>query len=129
MTVWSMLFACQGFVYEGLAGLIGFKPVWRPEDHVSFFTTAEGWGLFRQHRQGNQQTERIEVRHGKLRASLLLFELPVGAKPAEVSVTLRGQPMAATFTTSGREIRINLKEPAIVDGDSPLEIHLRAEAS
>jgi len=29
------------------------------------------------------------------------------------------------FTTSGREIRINLKEPVILDGDGPLEIHLR----
>jgi len=129
MSVWSMLLACQGFVYDGPAGLIGFKPVWKPEDHVSFFTAAEGWGLFRQRRQANQQMERIEVRYGKLRVRSLVFELPEGAKPTEVTVTLGGRPVAATFSTSGREIRIQLKEPMILDTDSPLEINLRAEAS
>jgi hypothetical protein len=56
MSVWSMLPACRGFVYRAPAGLTGFKPVWKPEDHVSFCTAAEGWGLFRQRRQGNQQS-------------------------------------------------------------------------
>ncbi|MBN1343922.1 MAG: glucosylceramidase, partial [Phycisphaerae bacterium] len=45
MSIWSMLTACQGFVHDGPAGVIGFAPVWRAEDHVSFFTAAEGWGL------------------------------------------------------------------------------------
>ncbi len=125
MSVWSMLLACQGFIYDGPAGVIGFKPIWKPEDHVSFFTAAEGWGVFHQHRQGNQQTERIEVRYGKLRVSSLVFELPEGAKPTEVSATVGDRRVVAMFTTSGREIRINLKEPVILDGDGPLEIHLR----
>jgi len=129
MSVWSMLLACQGFIYDGPAGLIGFRPVWKPEDHVSFFTAAEGWGLFRQRREGNRQTEQIEVRYGKLRVSSLVFELPEGAKPTEVNVTLGGRRIAATHTTSGREIRINLKEPVILDGDGTLEIDLKGDVS
>jgi non-lysosomal glucosylceramidase len=129
MSVWSLLLACQGFIYDGPAGLIGFKPVWQPEDHVSFFTAAEGWGVFRQRRRGNQQTERIEVRHGKLRVASLVFELPEGAKPTEVSVTLGGRRVAATFTSSDHEIRINLKAPVILDGGSALEIDFRGKVS
>ena len=48
MSVWSILLACQGYIYDGPAGVIGFKPVWKPEDHKSFFSAAEGWGLFTQ---------------------------------------------------------------------------------
>ncbi|MFH1265344.1 MAG: GH116 family glycosyl-hydrolase, partial [Planctomycetota bacterium] len=36
MSVWSMLTAAQGYVYDGPAGRIGFKPVWQPDDHASF---------------------------------------------------------------------------------------------
>ena len=54
MSSWSLLIACQGLVLEGPRGLLGFKPNWQPEDHRSFFTAPEGWGLFVQRREPGQ---------------------------------------------------------------------------
>ncbi len=80
MSSWSLLIASQGLVLEGPKGLLGFKPHWQPEDHRSLFTAPEGWGLFVQQRKDKEQTERIEVRHGRLRVKELVFALPQGRR-------------------------------------------------
>src|SRR3989304_4854096 len=60
MSVWSMLLASQGFLYDGPAGRIGFKPVWQPEDHASLFTAAEGLGPLSQAGGAGGRTRRSE---------------------------------------------------------------------
>ena len=122
MSIWSMLLACQGFVYDGPAGRIGFRPVWRPEDHASFFSAAEGWGLFTQRREGTQQTDRLEVRYGRLRVKTLVFELPEKAKPKSVTVTIADKAVAATHTVDGRQLTIALPARATVAEGQALTI-------
>ena len=100
MSSWSLLIASQGLVLEGPKGLLGFKPKWQPEDHRSFYTAPEGWGLFVQKRDGDGQTERIEVRHGRLRLRELVFELPKAATPA-VTITVAGKPLRARSIARG----------------------------
>ena len=94
MSSWSLLIASQGLVLEGPQGILGFKPHWQPEDHRSFFTAPEGWGLFVQQRKEQEQTERIEVRHGRLRIKEFVFALPSG-DAATATVKIAGQPVAA----------------------------------
>jgi uncharacterized protein (DUF608 family) len=132
MSSWSLLLACQGFVLEGPKGLLGFKPNWQPEDHRSFFTAAEGWGLFVQKQSQSEQTERIEVRHGRLRLRELVFALPTPAAAAAgtpaaatASVTLAGRPLAATLRQKGTEITLALEAEAVVAEGSALEVILR----
>lgn len=108
MSVWSLLLACQGFIYDGPAGVIGFKPVWKPEDHVSFFTAAEGYGLFRQYRQAGMQTNRIEIRQGRLPAKTIILQVPAGVKLNSVSVEKSGEMIKATFTELDGSLRIDL---------------------
>jgi hypothetical protein len=110
MSVWSLLLACQGFVYDGPAGLLGFKPPWRSEDHRSFFTAAEGWGVFSQRRDQNTQTESIEVRYGRIRIESLAFETSDKSSPKTVTVTHNGQVVPLTYTFTSGEIAIELKE-------------------
>ena len=114
MSVWSMLLASQGYVYDGPAGHLGFKPVWQPNDHASIFTAAEGWGLFTQQRKGDRQTERIDVRHGLLRVASLGFQVPEDRKPTRVSVRAGQEAAASTFTVSGGEVRIELERPVVL---------------
>jgi uncharacterized protein (DUF608 family) len=114
MSVWSMLLACQGFVYDGPGGTLGFRPVWRPEDHVSFFTAAEGWGLFTQRRTADSQTAQINVRSGRLNVTTLVLQLPEGAKAARVAVQHQGQTVSTTFTLNRKDIRITLAKPLSV---------------
>jgi uncharacterized protein (DUF608 family) len=110
MSVWSLLLACQGFVYDGPAGLLGFKPPWRSEDHRSFFTAAEGWGVFSQRRDQNTQTESIEVRYGRIRIESLAFETSDKSSPKTVTVTHNGQVVPLRYTFTSGEIAIELKE-------------------
>jgi uncharacterized protein (DUF608 family) len=111
MSVWSLLSACQGLVYDGPAGTLGFRPVWKPEDHVSFFTAAEGWGLFTQRRSADLQTARIDIRSGKLSLTTLVLQLPEGAKPAQVVVQHQGKTAPAAVAVDGRDVRITPAKP------------------
>ena len=73
MSSWSVLLALQGFSYNGPEKAIGFNPVWQPEDHVSFFTTAESWGTYTQKRTGIKQINQINIAYGKLNIRELLI--------------------------------------------------------
>jgi uncharacterized protein (DUF608 family) len=120
MSIWSMLLACQGFVYDGPAGVIGFRPAWKPDDHRSFFSAAQGWGLFTQTRRDGRQTERIEVRYGKLAVSSVAFELPKNVTPTKISVRLNGRPIDATHSITDRRLEIRLASPTSVGQNETL---------
>jgi hypothetical protein len=127
MSSWSLLIASQGLVLEGPKGLLGFKPHWQPEDHRSLFTAPEGWGLFIQQRKDKEQTERIEVRYGRLRVKELLFALPKNAA-ATATVKISGQPVAAALQQTGVEVRLSLAQETVVAEGSAIEIALRWDA-
>jgi len=122
MSSWSLLIAAQGLVLDGPKGLLGFKPNWQPEDHRSFYTAAEGWGLFVQERSPGRQTERIEVRHGRLRLTELVFELPADAESATATVTVAGRPLEATLRRDGAQAKLALASDVTVLEGQTLEI-------
>ncbi len=124
MSVWSLLLACQGFIYDGSAGLVGFKPPWRPEDHTSFFTAAEGWGVFSQRRSGNTQTELIEMRYGKIHIESLVFEAFEKAKSEAVTVTYNQQVVPSTYTVTSNKVAIELKEPVTLETGESLAVKI-----
>jgi len=125
MSNWSVLLACQGFVYDGPAGLIGFKPAWRPENHKSFFTAAEGWGVFSQRRKGNKQTERIEVRYGRVRVKSLLFQTPAKTDSVSVTVSYNKQKIPATHKVDQGDATVTLEHPVEVRAGETLIVELR----
>ncbi len=125
MSSWSLLIASQGLVLDGPKGILGFKPNWQPEDHRSLYTAPEGWGLFIQQRKGNQQTERIEVRHGRLRLRELVFEAP---QKATATALIAGQPVALTVRQTGTEIRLSLEKEIVVPEAAAIEVTLRWSA-
>jgi hypothetical protein len=124
MSSWSLLVASQGLVLEGPKGILGFKPHWQPEDHRSFYTAPEGWGLFVQQRRDGQQTERIDVRHGRLRLKELVFALP-GSSPATAAVSVSGQTVAAMLQQAESEVRLALNQELIVPEGAAVEVTFR----
>ena len=123
MSSWSLLLASQGFILDGPAGILGFKPRWQPEDHRSFFTAPEGWGLFIQKRENQIQLERIELRHGRLRIKELVFE---SNGTTRVTVRLENRAIQAAPQRNGNEVRLLLQQPLTVSEGQTLEIELRA---
>ena len=125
MSVWSMLLACQGFIYEGPAGRLGFEPVWQPADHRSFFTAAEGWGVFTQKRSDEAQIERIEVAHGKVRVKELIFQLPEGARPADITVKQDDRELDVESSLDDRRLTLRLSEPVEIEERSGLYVRIK----
>jgi uncharacterized protein (DUF608 family) len=125
LSSWSLLIASQGLVLDGPAGLLGFKPRWQPADHRSFFTAAEGWGLFVQKREAAAQHERIEIRHGSLQLKELVFEIPSNAKEPKAKVAIGGRGVNTTLRRNGSAIRLVLTEPARVTEGQAVEVEVR----
>jgi uncharacterized protein (DUF608 family) len=124
MSSWSLLLACQGLVYDGPAHMIGFRPRWKPDDHCSFFTAAEGWGLFSQKRTRTVQRASLEVSHGRLALKTLLLQLPEGARVSSATATYQGKPLPVTVQIADRDVRVSLPlGRAMVAGDR-LEVRL-----
>lgn len=71
MSCWSVLTGAQGSFYDGPASLLRFAPVTTPNDHRSFFSTAEGWGTFSQKIARGQQVVTLTCRYGVVRVRQL----------------------------------------------------------
>ncbi len=110
MSVWSALLACQGMSYDGPAHAIGFKPVWKPDRHRSFFAAGRSWGLFIQERSKTAQIAYIRVDEGTLAVKTVVLQIPEKEKPASLSVFVGDRAVPVSFECAGAEVTINLKK-------------------
>jgi len=124
LSVWSLLLASQGFTYDGPAGVIGFDPVYQPDNHASFFTAAEGWGLFRQTRDEDGQQDVLELRYGKLRLTELRLALPEGRDLAECRVSVDGVPIQAEAIANGMQVRVRLEREAALSAGQTMAVDI-----
>jgi non-lysosomal glucosylceramidase len=90
MASYALLLALSGYDHDAVTGRLAFAPKVHAEGFACFFTTATGWGLFR---QLPGQAE-IEVRSGQVTVnSLAAPTIAVGARAA-----LDGRPVDANVT-------------------------------
>ena len=104
MASWGVLTALAGFEYHGPKQHIGFAPRLNPQAFRSVFTAAEAWGNLDQQREGDVQTNRIEVQWGELPVKTLALELPAGRQLRACQMT-GGSRTAVGHRRSGRESR------------------------
>jgi len=124
MSSWSLLLSCQGFVYDGPDGLIGFRPRWRPQDHASFFTAAEGWGLFTQKETAKGLRASLSIKHGRLKLRTLLLHpmKPAGGFSAQVKIG--GKTIPCRVQVQDGDVRLELSRPISVTPSASLEVVL-----
>ncbi|MCG8308755.1 MAG: hypothetical protein MI975_15280 [Cytophagales bacterium] len=125
MSSWSVLLALQGFSYDGPQEAIGFNPVWKPKDHVSFFTTARAWGNYTQTRNGSGQYAQIKVEYGEL----ALAKISLGTehdKIKEVSAKRNGKEIKSNWLSSDGNIHLSFKSLKLKEKDA-LEIIVQYE--
>jgi hypothetical protein len=126
LSVWSALVAMQGFVYDGPAGRIGFLPRWKPENHTSFFTVAEGYGLFTQQLDADKLTASIDLKEGQLHLNQVELSLGKAKKPELIDVKLATQSVDASFATSTGRIQLSFKTTILLNPNQLLTIKVMA---
>lgn len=119
---WSVLQALQGLTYNGPAQTIGFAPAFRPDNHASFFTAGNSWGLFSQTRSNGQQNETLSVKYNPLTLSHLAFTLDSPA--TGVTVTVNGVSIPATSHVAGTTTVVDLGPSATVAAGQDLVVTL-----
>jgi len=124
MSVWSILLACQGFIYDGPNQRIGFVPVWQPDNHTSFFTAAEGWGVYRQTRAGHQQTHALDIRFGQLHVKTFEGGVPPGVTPKAVRCVLENREIPCALRPAEGRFSCVLDESVLVRQGQTLEIQV-----
>jgi non-lysosomal glucosylceramidase len=118
MASWSSLLANQGYVINGPERKIGFRPLFKPDDHITFFSAAEGWGVFRQKRDAKGQWEQLELSHGILPLRHLAFAVDQGGKGGPARVTRNGNALASQTVWSGSQALVTLtQETSLNPGD------------
>jgi hypothetical protein len=86
MASWGVLLGLAGMEYDGVQKHFGVAPRITPEDFSVVFTAAEGWGTVRQQRQGDRQTNSIEVKWGTLPLATVTLAVPPGNEATEITV-------------------------------------------
>ncbi len=123
LSSWSVLLALQGFIFDGPEQTIGFKPVWQPEDHASFFSASEGWGLFTQTRDNLAQTSAIDMKYGRLKVKRIDLETAGQISERNVTVSLDGkQKSVSSVDQTGNSISIHLESSCEVPAGSTLTV-------
>jgi hypothetical protein len=127
MSVWSLLLACQGYYCNGPEKIIGFDPQWKPEDHASFFTSPQGWGLFEQKRSPASQTDVITVAWGKLDVAEVHLTVVEGTKIISSDTKVSDQSVSAELIQDGNRVILKFKTPITIDTGKALEVSLNSK--
>ena len=124
MASWGCLLAVTGFVFDASEGKIGFAPRLTPENFKAFFTAAEGWGSLVQKRSADRQTNRIELKWGRLGLKMLRLELPVGAKLQAATVSVAGRQIVVKARQEDPRVTIVLDEHVALAQDEAIEVDM-----
>ncbi|MDN5214928.1 GH116 family glycosyl-hydrolase [Fulvivirgaceae bacterium BMA12] len=116
LSIWSILLAAQGFEYNGSEKAIGFNPKWNPDNHVSFFSAAEGWGIFTQKRADSKQINTLQVRFGSVKLSKINLHFD-GKEGPSASINVNGKQVNAQLEIQGQQCIISLAEVDLREGD------------
>ena len=116
MASYGVFLAACGFEYHGPKGHIGFAPRLTPEDFKAAFTSAEGWGTYRQKTGDTRHEVEIALKRGTLYVRTLAFPAPKHL--GDVIVTAAGRKAASTqhmhegrcVITLAEAIRLNAGE-------------------
>lgn len=124
LSIWSVLLAAQGYHYDGPNGVLDFEPVWRPDDHRSFFTTAAGWGLFTQTRNDQRQRNTLRLDYGQLSLNALAVNTKQAIRSGDAQVLLDGKRVDAKVVFADGRAYVSWKHGLELNASSLLEIIL-----
>ncbi len=88
MASYGVFLTACGYDYHGPQGRLAFAPKLHPEKFQAAFTTAEGWGSYRQAINARGEfTATVALKWGKLALRTLQIEPPPGFHPGKIELT------------------------------------------
>ena len=81
-----------------------FLPLKWKKNFKAFFTAAEGWGSLEQKRHATGQTNRFDLKWGKLKAKTLVLEVPKDVRTVKPRVMAGQKQVEATGKTAMRPL-------------------------
>ncbi|MBN1846205.1 MAG: hypothetical protein JW810_11015 [Sedimentisphaerales bacterium] len=130
MASYGVFQAVCGLHYHGPRGLLGIDPRLQPQRFAAAFTAAEGWGTIRQTAEDRIQTERIELRYGRLTVREFTCRMATKQTPQSITAILAAPPgservIALDWTAEADRIRIRFAEEVHLEQDQVLAIEIR----
>jgi hypothetical protein len=96
----------------------------QPENFRAPFTAVEGWGTVEQKRDGQTQSQRIDMKYGTLRLRSLGCELAAGTKPTTVRVTVGEQELETQHKLQDGRLTITLALDLILEAGHALTVRI-----
>ncbi len=124
MASYGVFLAACGFEYHGPLGHIGFAPRISAEDFRAAFTSAEGWGTYRQAIEDSTLRAELLMRWGRLRLKTIALAVP--QQPSSVRVLVDGQQIGATHQWNDRRLTILLDEESSISAGQKMAIEVKA---
>jgi non-lysosomal glucosylceramidase len=122
MASWALLESASGFSYDAATGMIGFAPVFDPDDYRAPFVARDGYGTITQAIDDSGQRVALEIRHGSLTMSAL--RLRASASGA-MTAMLDGAAVPAMRTSEGTHITVAFPSPVTINAGQRLAVDLR----
>jgi len=117
MASYALLLALSGFRYSATTKRLHFSPKIFQNNFCTFFTTARGWGLYRQRIQDNNAEFSLELKYGSLSINELEIPRPY-VKESEIKVKLDDKKIDAKIKIKENSILIRLNSTTINQGQT-----------
>jgi len=101
----TFITAC-GFEYHGPKGYIGFAPKITPENFRAPFTSAEGWGTYKQKQHAGTMSVQYYIKYGNL--ALQTISLQTSSKVTRAAVQIGMKNIPCNFVQQDNDVRITL---------------------
>ncbi len=118
MASYGAFIAACGFTYHGPNGELGFAPKINPENFKAAFTAAEGWGSLQQTRTKGNQTNTVELIHGKLALQQLTVELSEGVTAESITLSLNKKLISVTTKIRNSKVIIVFNKLELKENDT-----------
>jgi uncharacterized protein (DUF608 family) len=125
MMSYGVFLAACGFEHHGPKEHIAFAPRLSPDHFRCPFTSATGWGTYRQRRTGSEQIHDIEILWGRLSTRTLDLTLADGVTAGATEVTAGSRLLGSTTHQHGTRLHITLAESASLTPRESLQIRIR----
>ena len=125
MASYGVYLAACGYEYDGPKRRLAFAPRLNPEQFQCAFTTAAGWGSYRQQARADSFQCRVTVIEGQLDLTTLGLHWPNGPTAPAVSAKVDQEPVPAGVEISKERLEIRWDTPCRIHSGQSLEILLR----